>query len=147
MGTYAVIEAAVKSGIKKIIYASSETTYGICFADGVVKPQYLPIDEEHPTLPEDTYAMSKVVNEATARRWQKRSGVDIYGLRINNVISSDQYETDFPDWLDNPDVRRRNIFAYIDARDLGPDGRSLPARPTGLAIRCSTSRTTNIPCG
>jgi len=119
MGTYAVIEAAVKSGIKKVIFASSETTYGICFAEGVVKPAYLPIDEDHPTVPEDPYAMSKVVNEATARSWQKRSGVDIYGLRINNVISPDQYQTDFPDWLKNPDVRRRNIFAYIDARDLG----------------------------
>ena len=117
-GTYAVLEAAVKSGIRKIIFASSETTYGICFADGVRKPVYLPVDEEHPTVPEDTYAMSKVVNEATARSFQVRSGFDIYGLRINNVISPEQYVTDFPQWLDNPDVRRRNTFAYIDARDL-----------------------------
>ena len=119
IGTYAVLEAAVKSGVKKIIFASSETTYGVCFADGVVKPHYLPVDEDHPTVPEDSYAMSKVCNEATGRSWQARSGFDIYALRINNVISPEQYETDFPDWLANPDVRRRNIFAYIDARDLG----------------------------
>jgi nucleoside-diphosphate-sugar epimerase len=117
-GTYAVLEAAVKSGIRKIIFASSETTYGICFADGVKKPLYVPIDEDHPTVPEDTYAMSKVVNEATAKSFQVRSGFDIYGLRINNVISADQYVTDFPKWLDNPDTRRRNTFSYIDARDL-----------------------------
>ena len=79
MGTYNVIDAAIKFGIRKIIFASSETTYGICFADGEIKPDYLPIDEDHPTLPEDSYAMSKVVNEATAKSFQRRSGFDIYG--------------------------------------------------------------------
>jgi nucleoside-diphosphate-sugar epimerase len=119
MGTYNVIEAAVKLGIRKIIFASSETTYGVCFADGDRKPDYIPVDEEHPVVPEDSYAMSKVVNEATGRSFQRRSGFDIYGIRINNVIAPEQYETDFPEWLANPDMRRRNIFAYIDARDLG----------------------------
>ncbi|MEO0665534.1 MAG: NAD(P)-dependent oxidoreductase [Pseudomonadota bacterium] len=119
MGTYNVIDAALKAGIRKIIFASSETTYGICFADGERKPLYLPVDEEHPTVPEDSYAMSKVVNEATARSFQARSGADIYGLRINNVIEPHEYASNFPRYVENPDLRRRNIFAYIDARDLG----------------------------
>ena len=119
MGTYNVIDAAVKFGIRKIIFASSETTYGVCFADGARKPGYLPIDETHPTVPEDSYAMSKVCNEVTARSFQARSGADIYGLRINNVIEPHEYAENFPAYMDNPEVRRRNIFAYIDARDLG----------------------------
>lgn len=119
LSTYNVIDAAVKYGIRKIIFASSETTYGICFADGERKPEYLPMDEEHPTVPEDSYAMSKVVNEATARSFQRRSGFDIYGLRINNVIEPHEYERDFPKYLADPGLRRRNIFAYIDVRDLG----------------------------
>lgn len=119
MATYNVIEAAVKLGIKKIIFASSETTYGICFAQGERKPQYIPVDEEHPTVPEDSYAMSKVVNEVTGRSFQQRSGVDIYALRINNVIEPHEYETLFPDFFANPAQRRPNFFSYIDARDLG----------------------------
>ncbi|MBQ58431.1 nucleoside-diphosphate-sugar epimerase [bacterium] len=119
LGTYNVIDAAIKMGIQKIIFASSETTYGICFADGEVKPDYLPIDEEHPTIPEDSYAMSKVVNETTAKSFQRRSGIDIYGLRINNVIEPHEYSENFPVFLKNPNLRRRNIFSYIDARDLG----------------------------
>ena len=119
LGTYNVIDAAVKFGVKKIIFASSETTYGVCFADGERKPEYLPIDEEHPVIPEDSYAMSKVVNEVTARSFQRRSGFDIYGLRINNVIEPHEYAENFPAYMENPEVRRRNIFAYIDARDLG----------------------------
>ncbi|MDG1118225.1 MAG: NAD(P)-dependent oxidoreductase [Flavimaricola sp.] len=119
MSTYNVLDAAVKLGIRKVIFASSETTYGICFADGEKKPDYVPIDEEHPTIPQDSYAMSKVVNEATARSFQARSGIDIYALRINNVIEPHEYAQNFPAYMDNPDLRRRNIFAYIDARDLG----------------------------
>jgi nucleoside-diphosphate-sugar epimerase len=117
--TYNVMEAAVKLGIPKVIFASSETTYGICFADGEVKPDYIPVDENHPTVPHDSYAMSKVCNEACGKSFQARSGIDIYGLRINNVIEPQEYASDFPAYVANPDLRRRNIFAYIDARDLG----------------------------
>jgi nucleoside-diphosphate-sugar epimerase len=118
LSTYNVLDAAVKAGVPKIIFASSETTYGICFHDGEVKPAYVPIDEEHPTVPQDSYAMSKVVNEATARSFQARSGADIYGLRINNVVEPHEYAENFPEFLAHPEKRRRNIFAYIDARDL-----------------------------
>ena len=107
LSTYNVIDAALKLGIRKVIFASSETTYGICFADGEVKPEYVPIDEEHPTVPHDSYAMSKVVNEATARSFQARTGADIYGLRINNVIEPHEYQTNFPAFVANPGLRRR----------------------------------------
>ena len=119
MGTYNVIDAALKAGIRKIIFASSETTYAVCFWDGEKKPDYLPVDEDHPTVPQDSYAMSKVVNEATARSFQARTGADIYGLRINNVIEPHEYAQDFPAFIADPSKRERNIFAYIDARDLG----------------------------
>ncbi|MEN8895795.1 MAG: NAD(P)-dependent oxidoreductase [Yoonia sp.] len=119
LSTYNVIEAAVKLGIPKVIFASSETTYGVCFADGHMDPDYVPIDEAHPTLPQDSYALSKVCNEITAQGFQARSGIDIYGLRINNVIEPHEYAQNFPAFMDDPVSRRRNIFAYIDARDLG----------------------------
>ncbi|TQM91657.1 NAD-dependent epimerase/dehydratase family protein [Roseinatronobacter monicus] len=119
LGTYNVIDAALKFGVRKIIFASSETTYGVCFADGTRKPDYLPLDENHSTVPEDSYAMSKVVNEATAQCFQRRSGADIYGLRINNVMEPQDYAALFPAFMQDPALRLRNIFAYIDARDLG----------------------------
>lgn len=118
VGTYNVIEAAVKLGIPKVIFASSETTYGVCFADGTVDPHYLPVDEDYDVDPMDSYGLSKVVNEKTGRAFQRRSGIDIYGLRIGNVIEPDEYAM-FPDFFAAPEVRRRNIFCYIDARDLG----------------------------
>jgi len=119
LSTYNVIEAAVKLGIPKVIFASSETTYGICFAQGEMKPDYIPVDEEHPVLPHDSYATSKVCNEVTGRAFQHRSGIDIYGLRINNVIEPHEYAEQFPAYVEDASLRRRNIFGYIDARDLG----------------------------
>ncbi len=119
LSTYHVLEAATRLGIPKIVFASSETTYGICFAQGERKPRYVPVDEEHPVVPEDSYAMSKVAGEVTARSFQARTGTDVYGLRINNVIEPHEYAEMFPDFLEDPAQRRRNVFAYIDARDLG----------------------------
>lgn len=116
--TYNVLEAAVKLGVPKVLFASSETTYGVCFADGEVKPKYIPVDEEHPTVPHDAYAMSKVCNEICGRSFHARSGTDIYALRINNVIEPHEYAEFASQWRSKPACRRRNIFAYIDTRDL-----------------------------
>ena len=63
--------------------------------------------------------MSKVANEVTARSFQARTGIDVYGLRINNVIEPHEYAENFPAYLADPALRRRNMFAYIDVRDLG----------------------------
>lgn len=117
LGTYNVIEAATKLGIKKIIFASSETTYGFCFAQGNPIPKYLPIEEDYETNPTDSYGLSKVLNEQTGKAFQKRTGIDIYALRIGNIIEPNEYHR-FEEFCKNPSVRLRNLFNYIDARDL-----------------------------
>lgn len=120
MGTYNVLDAASKLGINKVIIASSETTYGIVFADEYRDPLYFPLDEAYPTNdqhPTDSYATSKVINETTARMFHERSGMDIYAFRIGNVIDINDYEN-FPKFFADPEFRRRITWSYIDARDL-----------------------------
>jgi nucleoside-diphosphate-sugar epimerase len=118
MGTYNIMDAATKLGIKKIIFASSETIYGLTFANEHRNPAYFPLDEEYPINPMDSYALSKAVNERTGMAFHERSGFDIYGIRIGNVIEPHEYEL-FPQWFKKPDYRRRIAWSYIDARDLG----------------------------
>ena len=118
MSTYNVIEAAMKLGIRKVIIASSETTFGVCFAEGEKDFHEFPLTEDYDTDPMDSYGLSKVVNEKTARAFAMRYQADIYALRIGNVIAPEDYAA-FPGWLADPLTRKRNAWSYIDARDLG----------------------------
>ena len=118
MSTYNVIEAACKLGVKKIIIASSETTYGVCFAEGDKDYKKFPLEEDYEIDPMDSYGLSKQVNEHTARAFAARYGIDIYALRIGNVIEPHEYER-FPAFIADPPSRKRNAWSYIDARDLG----------------------------
>jgi nucleoside-diphosphate-sugar epimerase len=116
--TYNVIEAAMKLGVRKVIIASSETTYGVCFAEGDKDYHAFPLTEDYDSDPMDSYGLSKVVNEKTARAFAMRYGADIYALRIGNVIGPEDYSA-FPGYIANPPIRKRNAWSYIDARDLG----------------------------
>jgi nucleoside-diphosphate-sugar epimerase len=65
----------------------------------------------------DSYGLSKVVNEHTARAFAARFQANIYALRIANVIEPHEYGR-FPGFAANPPSRKRNAWSYIDARDL-----------------------------
>ncbi len=118
ISTYNVIEAATKLGVRKVVIASSETTYGVCFAEGDKDFHSFPLEEDYDIDPMDSYGLSKVCNEKTARAFAMRYGADIYALRIGNVIEPHEYGQ-FRRFLANPPMRKRNAWSYIDARDLG----------------------------
>ena len=118
ISTYNVIEAAMKLGVRKVIIASSETTYGVCFAEGDKDFHSFPLEEDYDIDPMDSYGLSKVCNEKTARAFAMRYKADIYALRIGNVIEPHEYRR-FKEFAANPPMRKRNAWSYIDARDLG----------------------------
>jgi nucleoside-diphosphate-sugar epimerase len=117
VSTYNVMEAAARFGIRKVVYASSEATYGVVFADAHLDPDYFPVDEDHPTVPMDAYGLSKVVNERTAAAFHARTGGDFYGLRIGDVMAPADY-LKFPAWSTEPATRERELWAYVDVRDV-----------------------------
>ncbi|HEX2860281.1 MAG TPA: NAD(P)-dependent oxidoreductase [Lacunisphaera sp.] len=115
--TYNVLEACGLLGIKKAVIASSESSYGICFANKFFEPRYLPIDEDHPQVPEDTYGLTKVVNEATAAMFHRRDGTQIISFRIGNVVCPEDY-AGIKARFAHPEDRLRILWSYIDSRDL-----------------------------
>ncbi len=117
MSTYNILEAAAGLGIKKAVIASSESSYGIVFSRQNLAPQYVPVDEEHPQLPEDSYGLSKIVAEKTADMISRRSGMQIVSFRIGNVITPEMYGN-FPGFIHEPRKRRTILWSYVDARDI-----------------------------
>ena len=117
LSTYNVLEACGLLGIRKAVIASSESSYGLCFADKFFEPRYLPIDEAHPQLPEDTYGLTKVVNEVTAAMFHRRDGTQILSFRIGNVICPEDHAP-IQARFDHPEDRLRILWSYIDSRDL-----------------------------
>lgn len=117
LSTYNVLEACAIHGIDKVVLASSESSYGICFASEFFPPQYLPVDEDHPQLPEDSYGLSKVVNEVTAAAFHRRTGMQVVSFRLGNILTPeahDRIRARFP----HPEDRLRILWSYIDTRDV-----------------------------
>jgi nucleoside-diphosphate-sugar epimerase len=107
--TYTVFSAAARLGLKRVVWASSETTLGLPFDQ---PPDYAPVDEEH-VRPESSYALSKVLGEEMARQFNRWSGMPIIGLRFSNVMVRSDYEQ-FPTWQEDPHKRKWNLWGYVD---------------------------------
>lgn len=116
MSTYNILEAAGNLGIKKAVITSSESSYGIVFSRNSLEPKYVPIDEEHPQLPEDSYGLSKIVNEQTADMIHRRTGMQVVSMRLGNVITPEMY-SNFPSFIHKPELRKTIMWSYIDSRD------------------------------
>lgn len=118
MSTYNILEACANFGINKVVLASSESSYGLCFADEVFTPKYFPVDEAHPQLPEDSYGLSKVLNELTAESFHRRTGMQIISFRLGNILEESDYPNLKEIFENQPEVRLRNLWSYIDVRDM-----------------------------
>jgi UDP-glucose 4-epimerase len=114
LASYNVFQAARRVGIKRIVYASSETVLGLPFD---TDPPYIPVDEEYPARPESTYSLVKHLEEQMAIelvRWDP--ALKIVALRFSNVMDPEDYAA-FPAFDDDPWARKWNLWGYIDARD------------------------------
>ena len=111
--TFNVFWAAVRLGIDRIVYASSETVLGLPFD---VDPPYIPVDEDYAPRPESVYSLVKVLEEHLASelvRWHP--DLSITALRFSNVMVPEDY-AEFPFDADAR-TRKWNLWGYIDARD------------------------------
>ncbi|MFE7846714.1 NAD-dependent epimerase/dehydratase family protein [Microbacterium sp. NPDC057407] len=128
--TFNVFWAAVRLGIRRIVYASSETVQGLPFD---VPPPYVPVDEEYAPRPESVYSLVKTLEERLAAelvRWHP--DLSVTALRFSNVMVPEDY-AEFPSFDADASRRKWNLWGYIDARD-GAQAvqRALEVAPTGF---------------
>lgn len=131
ISTYNIFEAAKRLGIRNVVWASSETVYGIPYPSG---PQYVPVDEEI-EQPQTSYSLSKLMGEKMAEqyaRWDPET--KIIGLRFSNVQEPQDY-AHFESYQQSAQTRRFNLWTYIDARDAAQSVRlSLEANLRGAHV-------------
>ena len=120
-----VFHAAAALGLQTVVWASSETTLGLPFGGGPEQipgaagqpPRYAPVDEDHFPVPTTTYALSKVASETVAEHISQWSGIPFTGLRISNIMDPDEYQH-FPSFWPDPQLRKWNLWGYVDVRDV-----------------------------
>lgn len=129
--TYNVFEAARRLKLRNIVWASSETVYGIPYPNG---PAYVPVDEEI-EAPQWSYSLSKLMGEKLAEQFAKWDPeTKIVGLRFSNVQEPQDY-ANFESYQADPKTRHFNLWTYIDARDAAQAIRlSLEARLKGAHV-------------
>ncbi len=120
LSTFNVFNAAAVLGLRRVVWASSETTIGLPFDRE--KPAYAPIDEDHPLYPESSYALSKVLSEEMARQFHRRFRIPFVGLRFSNIMEPQDYAA-FPGYWKDARLRRWNLWGYVDARDVAQGAR------------------------
>ena len=76
-GTLVILQSCVTAGISKVIYASSRDVYGM--------PEYLPIDENHPTKPLTFYSLTKLQGESYCQFYAQNYNLHVAVLRYAGV--------------------------------------------------------------
>jgi nucleoside-diphosphate-sugar epimerase len=116
MTTYNVFSAAIRAGIGRVVWASSETVYGLPFTR--TPPVSAPVTEDHPLAPETGYALAKTLCENMAsqmNRWNP--GTRFVGLRISNIFEERDYDS-IPSFWTTPALRKWNLWSWVDSRDV-----------------------------
>jgi nucleoside-diphosphate-sugar epimerase len=130
MGTFYVYDAARRLGVKDVVAASSYFTLGIGFrlSGTSYEPAYLPMDELHPSLPEDSYSLSKMLGEEIGRAFARAYGIRSIALRLLGVYfdyldpsgsGRSRHGAPVPQAEGSElDMLNGNTYQYVDARDI-----------------------------
>ena len=118
MGTYNVCEAAATLGLQKIVATSSINVLGMGFRYRDLVPHYLPVDENHPDLPQDPYGLSKVVGEDIVDMVHRRTGIPAVSIRPSHVVMPETWPQRLAAMKANFNVYYSGIWGYADVRDL-----------------------------
>ena len=157
MSTFNILEASASLGIPRVVMASSMSVLGFPGNYEPFAPRYAPVDEEHPMRPEDPYALSKVLNEESARAFVRRKGNVLTGslyhdrpgyppdaferkkamtvvcLRPTWIVTPESFKRQVDVMWDGPAAGAPLLWSYVDVRDVAQAcRRAMEAEVTGF---------------
>ncbi len=112
-----VFEAATILGIRRVVYASSISALGLAYHHRWFEPLYLPVDEDHPLLPQDCYALSKANGEQVAAAYCRRGAGSAASLRFSAVVALRDYREMVDATASTPESGKITFWSYTDLRD------------------------------
>lgn len=120
IGTQNVLEAAAAHDIPRVVLTSSVGALGFSFPKHPCLPDYLPIDTAHPRRPQDSYGLSKLMNEESAHAMTRLTGMTTIVLRPPAVWDLERAKTH--GWLRRTlertgEERDPSLWGYIDVHD------------------------------
>ena len=80
-GSLNILNASTRHGVKYFVFSSSAAVYG--------SPEYMPVDERHPTVPENYYGYTKLSVEGFLAWYSKLRGLRYAALRYFNAAGYD----------------------------------------------------------
>jgi nucleoside-diphosphate-sugar epimerase len=125
LGTYYILDEARRAGVTQVLFASTYYVLGLGFRISAApwRPQYLPIDEDHPLTPEDTYSLSKMMNEEMLAAYTRAYGLRTVAFRLMGVyyVHRDDSAQRFRQHVEVPADGMPPVFdtwLYVDGRDV-----------------------------
>lgn len=111
-----VMQLASELKYKRVIYTSTIQTYG--FQDyGMIPPARLPVDENHPLRPQNTYSLGKVAVENYARYCAEKKGLSVAAFRLPWVMSDQMTDHRF-ERIDNETKLDSDLGIYVKDSDV-----------------------------
>lgn len=92
LGTYYLLQSAIRAGVKVFVMAGSNCAlgHGYRISKDPFPIQKLPIDETHPTYPEDTYSYSKRAGEELLASYTRAYGIRTYMTRPAGITPEER---------------------------------------------------------
>jgi len=118
MSTFNALEASIRFDVGRFVNISSETVPGFFFPERPVLPQYVPVDEEHPVLPQDPYATAKAFGEQLMDAAVRRSDIRCISIRPSWVQWEGNYERNLGPLVRDRSQPTAGFWSYIDVYDL-----------------------------
>jgi nucleoside-diphosphate-sugar epimerase len=114
---YLVLDGAGRAGLRTAVAASSAAAYGYAWAGRDISPPYAPIDEAQPTVPIDSYGLSKVVTEEIGAFATRRWGIPTTLLRFPFVGHGERLAQRLEHVREDVGANRRELWTWLDTRD------------------------------
>ncbi len=134
-GTFNVMNAAAENGVRGFVFASTVATYGLLHPSQPYHPEYFPVDERSPLIPDGNYANMKILAEQFQISYARKYGMDSIALRLATVMTpgTDQWRQ-VHDNIGDPEhvfvdgmTMREFMWQYVHVYDV--------VQAFGLAIR------------